>query len=84
MSDLSLRELKSYLMQRGQVTLTDLANHFSSEPDLVKSMLQHWIQKKKVEHIQLAECKKGCCQNRQDLDVYRWITVETIKITSIN
>ncbi len=85
MSNLSLRTLKSYLMQREQVTLTDLANHFCSEPDLVKSMLQHWVQKNKVVHIQLSACKKGCCcQNNQDLNLYRWISDGVKSIPIIN
>lgn len=73
MAELSLRDIKNYLQQHGQATLTDLAHHFHRDPSLIHSMLQHWIQKGKVSHTQIAACSKGCCQGGNDLNIYRWI-----------
>jgi hypothetical protein len=70
---MDLRQLKAYLIEHKQATLTDLAHHFRSEPQLVQSMLAHWIHKGKVQHTHVEECRKGCCQGGTDLDVYRWI-----------
>lgn len=85
MLDLNLANLKRYLMSHNQATLTDLANYFRNEPDVVESMLQHWILKQKVECIQVKTCTKGCCQGGCDLNIYRWIgtTNSTGKIIPI-
>ncbi len=69
---MDLRQLKAYLMTHKQTTLTDLANHFRAEPELVQTMLNHWIYKGKVQHTHIEACSKGCCQGK-NLEVYRWI-----------
>jgi hypothetical protein len=70
---MSLSDLKVYLKGHGQATLTDLVYHFRCEPELIKTMLEHWIRKGKIEHVKLEACKKGCCAgNCTDLEIYRW------------
>jgi hypothetical protein len=70
---MDLRQLKAYLIEHKQATLTDLTYHFRTEPQLVQTMLEHWIRKGKVQHIHVEECSKGCCQGGHDLEIYRWV-----------
>ncbi|WP_353571025.1 FeoC-like transcriptional regulator [Candidatus Albibeggiatoa sp. nov. BB20] len=70
---MDLRQLKAYLIEHKQATLTDLAHHFRTEPPLVQTLLEHWIRKGKVQHTHIDECAKGCCRGGSDLEVYRWI-----------
>jgi len=78
---MTLRDLKTYLVEHKQSTLTDLSHHFRSEPEQVKMMLEHWIRKGKVQHIKVDACHKGCCSGGTDLDVYRWTEHGFIAIT---
>jgi putative ferrous iron transport protein C len=72
---MNLTDLKSYLLQHEQVTLTDLAIHFRVAPETVATMLAHWIRKGKVEQQKLGVCNKGCCKTNNNIDVYRWIKI---------
>jgi len=71
---MSLIELKNYLRQQKQVTLTDLANHFDTELDTMRALLAHWQNKGKVVQIHHHNgCGKGCggcCQ--QEIEIVRW------------
>ncbi|ALG67282.1 FeoC-like transcriptional regulator [Beggiatoa leptomitoformis] len=69
---MTLTTLKLYLIQRNQVTLTDLANHFNRDPETVKAALSHWIQKGKVKHNIAEACQKSCCKNN-GMDIYEWL-----------
>jgi len=81
---MSLGDLKAYLIEHGQATLTDLTHHFRCEPALVKTMLEHWIRKGKVEHFKKEACKNGCCNcSNLDLDIYRWLEKTYIPIMPI-
>ncbi|MEY3220202.1 MAG: hypothetical protein RIT27_1559 [Pseudomonadota bacterium] len=84
MLNVNLRDLKSYLIQHRQATITDLSYHFKKPATLISSMLQHWVQKGQVERIELSACQKGCCQGGRDTEIYRWITPEITKIPFIN
>jgi ferrous iron transport protein A len=81
---LSLRDLKSYLIQYRQVTLNDLSYHFKQPPELIQAMLQHWIQKGKVVRIHISACQKGCCAGVKDMEIYRWTTEDMSNIPFIN
>lgn len=71
---MSLIDLKNYLRQQQQVTLTDLVNHFNTEPDVMRTMLNHWQNKGKVVQVHHHNgCGKGCngcCQ--QTIELYCW------------
>jgi len=84
MLNVSLRDLKSYLIEHQQVSLNDLSIHFKKPVELIQSMLQHWVQKGQVERIKIEACKKGCCQSGQDMEIYRWIAPENSKIPFVN
>jgi hypothetical protein len=68
---MTLFELKAYLQAHKQVTLTEIAYHFDSEPDVVASMLVHWVRKGKVRQLIQTSCNKGCCSGNLP-DIYEW------------
>ncbi|MCP4993004.1 MAG: sugar metabolism transcriptional regulator [Gammaproteobacteria bacterium] len=69
-----LSEIKTYLKQRNQATLADIALHFDSNPDAVRGMLATWIRKGKVRQLMVsASCGSSC--NKCDLastEIYEW------------
>lgn len=70
-----LADLKRYLMERRQATLSDMAVHFAAEPEAVRAMLSVWIAKGRVERVPVpASCGTSCtlCDPR-GAEIYRWI-----------
>ena len=56
-----LSEIRDYLKQRGQCTLSDVALHFDSNADAVRGMLDIWVKKGKVEkRSATASCGTSC------------------------
>ncbi len=74
---MTLSDLKNYLSQHQRATLTDLVNHFRSEPQTLQPMLEHWQRKGKVRHTQLQACSKGCCRGTAGMDLYEWLDGKT-------
>jgi hypothetical protein len=76
-----LSEIKHYLMQRGQASLTDIALHFDTPPEAVRGMLEQWMRKGKVRRIMAtASCGSSC--SRCDLattEIYEWTATEAGK-----
>lgn len=69
-----LTELRTYLILNKRMPLIDIANHFDVTPDAIKGMLDHWIRKGKVRHIEGSVCNKGCCKtDPANLIIYEWI-----------
>lgn len=68
-------ELRTYLKEHHQATLTDLSIHFQSAPQAVKAAMDTWVKKGVVNEIQAeAGCSKGCCKcNPEDITVYKWL-----------
>ena len=70
-----LSDIKQYLIQHKRVTLGDLANHFDTEPEAMKGMLDHWVRKGNI--VELAatsacngKCAKCCCE--PVAEIYEW------------
>lgn len=81
-----LSELKVFVKQRGEVSLTDIVNHFDTDPQAVRGMLEFWINKGKLKRIDTPQpCKGSCsCQVSEAAgERYRWnpqldnISIET-------
>ncbi|OQW93217.1 MAG: hypothetical protein BWK79_12315 [Beggiatoa sp. IS2] len=82
-----LIELKNYLQKNKRVTLTDIAYHFDTPPEVVSGMLEHWQRKGRVRLITAnSTCQQGCCQcSPVNLDIYEWIeSVSVIPIQEQN
>jgi hypothetical protein len=72
---MALIDIKNYLRQHGQASLTDLSHHFRAEPGAVRAMLEHWQRKGKVVQVQaVSACGKTCagCCSAPAPEIYRW------------
>ncbi len=75
-----LAEIRDYLKQRGQCTLSDIALHFDSDADAVRGMLEIWIKKGKVEkRSATASCGTSCQScDPATTEVYIWSEAKTV------
>ena len=69
-----LAEVRDYLKQRGQCSLSDIALHFDTDADAVRGMLGIWIKKGKVEkRSATASCGTSCQScDPAATEVYIW------------
>ena len=79
-----LSQIRDYLKQRGQCTLSDIALHFDTDADAVRGMLDIWIRKGKVEKRSATESCGTSCQSCDPAttEVYSWCnnTNKTINV----
>jgi hypothetical protein len=69
-----LTDLRRYLQQRGQASLTDIAYHLDAEPDAIKGMLEHWIRKGRVRRHEAGAACSGCSKcDAAKMEVYEWV-----------
>lgn len=69
-----LSDLKRYLKEREEASLSDMALHFNADPDVVRAMLQVWIAKGRVERcLPNPACGGNCnlCEPGVG-EIYRW------------
>lgn len=73
-----LSQVRDYLKQRGQCTLSDIALHFDTDADAVRGMLDVWIKKGKVEkRSATASCGTSCQScDPASTEVYFWVEAE--------
>lgn len=75
-----LSDIRDYLRQRGQATLSDIAMHFDTDPDAVRGMLEVWIRKGRVrKQMATSSCGSSCSQcDPARTEIYSWsdVTVE--------
>lgn len=69
-----LLEIKNYLQQRKQASLTDIALHFDADTTAVEGMLEQWIRKGKVHKTTLTtSCGSSCNQcDGAETALYVW------------
>lgn len=69
-----LAEVRDYLKERGQCTLSDIALHFDCDADAVRGMLDVWIRKGKIEkRYATASCGTSCQScDPAATEVYLW------------
>lgn len=69
-----LRDIKNYLQQRKQASLTDIALHLDADPMAVEGMLEQWIRKGKVHRTTLTtSCGSSCNQcDSEETALYVW------------
>ena len=72
---MSLLELKQHLMQTRVSTLGNIAAHFHCDPELVRSMLKHWVRKGCLRQFsKKAFCGKSCTECKvTDVEIYEWL-----------
>ena len=73
-----LQRLKLYLRQRRIVSLFDLKHEFGADSDVLRDMLQLWIQKGQVRTVQKTESCGSRCTKCDPLftEMYEWVTSE--------
>ncbi len=68
-----LSDLKTYLTSRKRAPIGDLANHFNSEPDAMRGMLEHFIRKGKLRRLDGDGACGGCHKcDAFALEIYEW------------
>jgi hypothetical protein len=69
-----LSQVRDYLKQRGQCSLSDIALHFDTDADAVRGMLEIWIRKGKVEkHSATGSCGTTCQScDPATTEIYSW------------
>ena len=74
-----LSQVRDYLKQRGQCTLSDVALHFDADTDAVRGMLDIWVKKGKVEKSSAtASCGTSCQScDPATTEVYTWCEAKT-------
>ena len=69
-----LYDIRRYLMANERVSLMKLAYHFDKDPELIRSMLYHWIRKGKLHQVDSGlPCKSGCNKcDESTIAFYEW------------
>ncbi len=69
-----LSDIRDYLKQRGQCSLSDIALHFDCDADAVRGMLELWVRKGKVEKNSATPSCGTSCQSCDPAttEVYTW------------
>ncbi len=73
-----LMDIKKLLIERGQMSVTDLARHFYLSESIILGMLSHWEKKGRVEVIDASgACGNscGCSEDEESKIFYRWKNV---------
>lgn len=55
-----LSELKEYLKQNGQVSLSDVAVRFDISESAAQGMLEHWERKGLIRQVEHEACRCSC------------------------
>jgi len=81
-----LAEIRDYLKQRGQCTLSDIALHFDTDADAVRGMMEVWIRKGKVERRSATASCGTSCQSCDPAatEVYSWCEPDAKNSTNKN
>jgi hypothetical protein len=81
-----LSQVRDYLKQRGQCTLSDIALHFDTDADAVRGMLDVWIRKGVVEkRSATASCGTSCQScDPAATEIYFWVAPTNASEQKIN
>ena len=79
-----LSDIRDYLEEKGEATLSDVALHFDITPDAARGMLEVWMRKGKVSRRSVsASCGSSCNQcDPAATEVYAW--GDTLASTGLN
>ena len=73
-----LSDIRNYLRQRGQASLSDIALHFDSDPDAIRGMLDTWVRKGRVVKLDGGSACGGCNQcDAAANEVYQWVSADS-------
>lgn len=68
-----LAQIRSYLQQRGQASLQDVAIHFDISPEAASLALHYWQKQGKLRQLG-SSCNSSCgsCSDNEDMVIYSW------------
>jgi len=68
-----LSDLKSYLAEHKRAPIGDLVNHFESEPEAIRGMLEHFAHKGLVRRLDWDGTCGGCRKcDAFAFEIYEW------------
>ena len=67
---MTLLQLKTFMQNRGVVTLNQLATAFVSDPKTIALMMEHWVEAGFVKTVTQCEQCHGCLDA---CDAYVWV-----------
>ena len=74
-----LMDIKNLLIERGQMSLVDLARHFYVSEEIMQGMLEHWQKKGRVEVVDASGACGTMCgtcdESEASKTYYRWKAV---------
>lgn len=74
-----LLSIKAFLKEQKTANLQELSLHFCKQPQIMRSMLEHWIRKGRVCRLgKTAGCGTKCqfCPS-QFAEIYQWVDEQT-------
>lgn len=73
---MSLLEIKNYLMRVKMASLTSLSAYFNCDADVLRNMLNHWVNKGCVRKCSnKPACGKTCGQcTVAAVEIYEWVS----------
>jgi hypothetical protein len=75
-----LADLRDYLSRQKRAGLTDLAQHFDTDPEALRGMLAMLERKGRVRELPTGTlCGSGCCKcDPQALTLFEWVNEESM------
>jgi len=69
-----LADIRTYLQERGQAPLSDIARHLDVTPEVARDMLELWVRKGKVHRmVATPSCGTSCSQcDPATTEIYAW------------
>jgi putative ferrous iron transport protein C len=68
-----LYELRDYLKDHKRAALIDIAQHFDSNTEAVRSMLEVWVKKGRVRKLPQSTSCRSCCEcDPSMIEIYEW------------
>jgi hypothetical protein len=69
-----LRDIQTYIADRGMVSLSDLSLHFHADSEALQPMLSKLIRKGRIRKVPMPEQCSGCtCCTQESLELYEWV-----------
>lgn len=77
-----LSEVRQYVYERRQATLSDVALHFQASPDAARGMLDYWVRKGKLsKQMATASCGTRCNRCAEaSTEIYLWQGSRSIEV----
>ena len=81
-----LSELRDYIQERQQVSLADIVNHFDTDEQAARLMLDVWINKGKIHRkMATASCGSNCNQcESATTEYYLWGPAQSVPISFLS